>query len=232
MNINSLTAADRSFIDATFNNQDIMNLILAEDWEQLFIKTQAIYRNTYIRQILRDAGILSTEELLTCLTCIPLSLFSRDNDLVSIIIPAHIQSIERNAFAVCQKLETVDFEADSQLTKLGMGAFTECQNLRNINLPQSLKFIDYRIFANTKISHLHLPDSVQFISPNAFDDMKELKEITLPKNLEKLERNIFNGCNKLTKIFYNGSKEQWDTLPKDPLWNLSLSKDVEIIYLK
>ena len=64
------------------------------------------------------------------------------------------------------------------------------------------------------------------------EDMEELEEITLPKNLKKLERNIFYGCNKLTKIFYSGSKEQWDALPKDPLWNLSLSEDVEIIYLK
>lgn len=231
MDINSLTAADRSFIDAIFNNQEILNLIVEKDWRQLFIKTQAIYRNTYIRQILRDAGILSTEELLTCLTCIPLSLFSRDNDLVSIIIPAHIQSIERNAFAVCQKLETVDFEADSQLTKLGMGAFTECQNLRNINLPQSLKSIDYRVFAETNISKLHLPDSVQSIYPNAFEDMRELEEITLPKNLTKVERNLFLGCNKLKKIFYNGSKEEWDRLPKAPFWNLSL-EDKEIIYLK
>ena len=73
---------------------------------------------------------------------------------------------------------------------------------------------------------------MQFTSPNAFTGMEELEEITLPKNLEKLERNMFNGCNKLTKIFYNGSKEQWDALPKDFLWNFPLSKDVEIIYLK
>lgn len=232
MNINSLTAADRSFIDAIFNNKEIINLILEEDWEQLFIKTSSTYRNTYIRQILRDAGILSTEDLLKCLTYIPQSLFARDDDLVSITIPAHIESIERNAFCACLGLKTVNFAADSQLSRIEVGSFSQCRNLTNIDLPQSLKFIDYRIFAKTKISHLQLPDSVQFISPNAFDDMEELKEITLPKNLEKLERNIFNGCNKLKKIFYNGSKEQWDALPKDPLWNLSLSKDVEIIYLK
>ena len=37
MDINSLTAADRSFIDATFNDEEIINLILEEDLKQLFI---------------------------------------------------------------------------------------------------------------------------------------------------------------------------------------------------
>ena len=232
MDINSLTAADRSFIDATFNNEEIINLILEEDWEQLFIKTDAIYRNTYIRQILRDTGIVSTEDLLKCFTSIPERLFARDNDLVSITIPAHIESIEGSAFYACLELKTVKFAADSQLSRLAARSFSHCKNLTNIDLPQSLKSIGHCVFANTKISHLQLPDSVQFTSPKAFTGMEELEEITLPKNLEKLERNIFYGCNKLTKIFYNGSKEQWDTLPKDPLWNLYLSEDVEIIYLK
>ena len=232
MDINSLTAADRSFIDATFNNEEIINLILEEDWEQLFIKTDAIYRNTYIRQILRDTGIVSTEDLLKCFTSIPERLFARDNDLVSITIPAHIESIEGSAFFACLELKTVNFAADSQLSRLEARSFSHCRNLTNIDLPQSLKFIGPRVFVETKISHLQLPDSVQSITPNAFTGMEELEEITLPKNLETLERNLFNRCNKLTKIFYSGSKEQWDALPKDPLWNLSLSEDVEIIYLK
>lgn len=73
---------------------------------------------------------------------------------------------------------------------------------------------------------------MQIIAPDAFEDMGELEEITLPKNLVKLERNLFGGCDKLKKIFYNGSKEEWNKLPKNRHWNASSDKDVEIVYLR
>ena len=73
-------------------------------------------------------------------------------------------------------------------------AFQDCKNLKNINLPSSLKSIgEYAFSGCPKILKFKLPDSLEEIGDYAFEGCTSLTELRIPKNVAKLEANTFKG---------------------------------------
>jgi hypothetical protein len=58
--------------------------------------------------------------------------------------------------------------------------------LQNVELPDSLKKIDYRAFFQSTISEIKLPENLKVIDYEAFLSCSNLKEITIPKGVEKI----------------------------------------------
>ena len=76
-------------------------------------------------------------------TVIGFSAFYGCNGLTELLLPAEITKIGNSCFSECKGLIKVDFEDNSQLTKLENGAFSNCINLEEIKIPATLKnFID------------------------------------------------------------------------------------------
>jgi hypothetical protein len=69
-----------------------------------------------------------------------------DNTLQSIHIPASIQLLDAYCFYQCRALEKVEFEKNSQLKKIGRGAFFSCISLKSITIPNSVQFLDKECF--------------------------------------------------------------------------------------
>jgi hypothetical protein len=51
--------------------------------------------------------------------------------------------------------------------------------------------------------------------------------VTLPVSLIFIGGNCFRGCTGLKTIVYEGTVEQWNTIPKNSLWNSDL-QDITI----
>lgn len=51
-----------------------------------------------------------------------------------------------------------------------------------------------------KLEKIHMPDSVQYIRPYAFDECVNLKEIVLPSGLKEIGEFAFAGCIKIKKV--------------------------------
>ena len=64
-----------------------------------------------------------------------------NTSLVSISIPASVESIEDMAFYGCNSLKNVTFEKGSQLKTIGTFAFASCTSLISIEIPASVKTI-------------------------------------------------------------------------------------------
>ena len=63
---------------------------------------------------------------------------------------------------------------------IGYGAFKECRELTEIQLPHSIKKIENQAFFNCKkLKQIILPDSLEQIGPSAFDSCERLKKITV-----------------------------------------------------
>ena len=69
----------------------------------------------------------------------------------------------------------------------------------------------YRI-ANDKIREIEIPEGIDWIGRSAFRNCVNLEYVKLPKTLSEIYDEAFKGCSKLNKIFYNGSKADWEQI--------------------
>lgn len=79
-------------------------------------------------------------------------------------------------------------------------AFENCQNLESVTLPQSLKRLGSRVFANSGLTSVVIPEGITWLSDGTFTGCKNLKTVTLPTTLETIEYNAFSNSG-LTSIF-------------------------------
>lgn len=90
-------------------------------------------------------------------------------NVTSMTIFSNITEIGMNAFSSCYALENVDFSKADKLEKIGGGAFGYCDKLAEIHLEyaKNLKIIDEAAFYNNGIEKVFLPDGVETIGKNA-----------------------------------------------------------------
>ena len=111
---------------------------------------------------------------------------------------------------VCQKdlltsvtiPETIKIqEQDYTVTDIGINAFSDCKNLTNIKIPNSVTYIGSNaFFLSTSLETIKIPNSVKYIGSQAFGGCKNLKHITLSNSLTSLNSSIFFECTSLENI--------------------------------
>lgn len=81
-------------------------------------------------------------------------------------------------------------------------AFYKCVNLGKVNCPNITSIGVCAFYNCTSLSSIELPDTVETIGVNAFQQ-SGLTEIVLPPNLTKLNGSVFNQCVALESITFN-----------------------------
>ena len=111
---------------------------------------------------------------------IPANICNGMINLESIVIPANIKQIGSHAFANCNKLTLVTWNATN--SKIGDA-----------------------IFQNTasKIKCFNFGESVNVIPDFLCDGMSNLTSITMPKNVKVIGKNVFRYCRNLTSVIWN-----------------------------
>lgn len=83
-------------------------------------------------------------------------------------------------FMLCSGLENlVVLEGTTQIAG---SAFSECNNLRTVTLPNTLKSIGEGAFVTTSLANINIPDSVTQIEDDAFNGCGQLKNINISDN--------------------------------------------------
>jgi hypothetical protein len=103
--------------------------------------------------------------------------------LRSVSIPASMRSIGYLAFYSCQSLSQVTFSKHGSLKEIGEGAFSFCEALKIVRLP----------------------DSLSFINENAFGFCKKLSGVSIPPSVKEIGVTAFSECPKLTVYCVKGS---------------------------
>lgn len=95
---------------------------------------------------------------------------------------------------------------------LGKGAFAGRLDLREVYLPDTIKYIEDEAFSEcSSLEVIHLPDSLEHIGSRAFFNCRKLKEITLPDSISLINARTFQDCINLMKVTFPKALSRIDT---------------------
>ena len=121
--------------------------------------------------------------------------------LVSISIPASVETIEEYAFEGCEALTSIEIPASVE--KIGELAFYGCTSLHTVTFEKGskLKTIGSDVFLNcTSLTMIEIPASVETIEDQAFEGCSLLATVTFEKGSQLKTVDGFSNCTALTTV--------------------------------
>ena len=140
---------------------------------------------------------------------VPANICDGMTNLESIVIPANIKQIGSHAFANCNKLTLVTWNATN--SKIGDA-----------------------IFQNTasKIKYFNFGENVSVIPDLLCDGMSSIISVTIPKNIKIIGKNVFRYCRNLTSVIWNAENcepTMWGEYQNDWYKNKDLENNYYIL---
>ena len=142
-------------------------------------------------------------------------LFSRDGtrlikyatgqNVNSYSIPDDTVIIEDYAFENAKHL--TEIVISDSVEEIGHSSFIHCENLRNIQLGNSLKSIGGQAFGFcSSLTEVTIPDSVEELSYNVFSYCDNLESAVIGSGVISLDTEVFIGCDALSNVTFRDSK--------------------------
>ena len=162
--------------------------------------------------VIIDYGYINEKKI--PITQIKSCSFSHCKNVKTIHIANHITNIEWNMLG-CENLENieVDIQNEHYISIDGVLFSKDKKSLVGFpsgregeySIPQGTIRINNCAFKSSKLSHLHIPKSVEHIGTNVFYECKNLKEIIIPTTLRHIEPNCNRQNKPITQTFYYSS---------------------------
>ena len=122
-------------------------------------------------------------------------VFSRCSGLKKVTLPETMTELPDGIFWECEALNSIEFPPTLEI--LGDSCFWNCWRLADVTFPDALRSIGDKCFYGcSALETVVFPDGVTSIGSNAFSKCS-LKEVVLPKSLERMGNNPFYGSNTL-----------------------------------
>ncbi len=117
-----------------------------------------------------------------------------------------ITSICDNAFYRFDHILFVKYPDNCGITKIGKKAFSNCELLQEIEIPENVTLLgEYCFFYCKKAYKLTLPDNITAIPDHAFEYCETLTDIVLHDNITELGESCFFSCGSLTNLVLSNS---------------------------
>ncbi|MBQ3006043.1 MAG: leucine-rich repeat domain-containing protein [Clostridia bacterium] len=127
-----------------------------------------------------------------------------------VTIESGITYIGFGAFSNCDNLESI--KIPDTVTEIGSFAFKLCKKIKSIEIPASVEKIGAYAFSGcTVLEHIIIPDSVKEIDSFAFEGCANLGSITFGTNIKEIPDGAFSACG-LNDVYYKGTQEQWNEI--------------------
>ena len=122
------------------------------------------------------------------------------SDIQSVVIPASVTAIGKEAFRSTHNLAKVTFAKGSKLTSIGDSAFYGTQGLAAIDVPEGVTSMGKQVFAVSAVQRVSLPNSLTYLPESAFEDSMSLSNLTVSDGLTSIGASAFDACSALNKI--------------------------------
>ena len=146
----------------------------------------------------KNCKSLKSVEILAPYIALDDEVFSGCENLEVLKMPNNIHSLGKNIFAGCKKLDIEkNFKKITVTTSDRLNYFKNCNLLEEVTLPSDAKRSG--IFSGSSVIKITLNEGLDWISSDAFSECENLKEITLPRTVTRIDNNAFANSG-LTKI--------------------------------
>ena len=122
----------------------------------------------------------------------------RGSDIASVEMPNTVKRLGVHAFADCKNLKNVTLS--SSLTLIPMGAFSGCEALEELQVPASVKKVADLAFEASGLKEMELPMGVESVGAGTFFNCQQLEKLAFPNSLKRLGVCSFLYCNKLKSL--------------------------------
>ena len=78
-----------------------------------------------------------------------------------------------------------------------------------------LRVIGDYAFAGAMLDYIELPEGLEQLGTNVFENNERLDWVTIPKSIKEIGAECFKDCTALTDVYFNGSEEQWNEIAID-----------------
>ena len=100
-----------------------------------------------------------------------------------------------------QSAPATSFTIPSSVTTLYDYCLHNCDNLIEVNIPESVNYFGMNIFSGSdNIESIDVPDGVTKMGLTVFGQCPKLSHVHLPANLDSIKNSCFYGCSSLTEV--------------------------------
>ena len=111
----------------------------------------------------------------------------------------NVESCSDGPFENCENLKDITFEEG--ITKIPQCLFAGCTGVEQIQIPQTIIFIERGSFSGCKnLQKINMPDSIKQVAEYAFQGCKKLEKVHISSNVNKIENRVFYACSALSEI--------------------------------
>lgn len=173
-------------------------------------------------------GIKGEVTLLDGVTSIGNSAFSGCTGLTSITIPDSVTSIDSSAFSGCTALSNITIS--ESVTSVNSNAFynTAWYN----NQPDGVVYAGKVAYTYkgemTSDTSVEITSGTLVIGAIFGKNNKYLTSVKIPSSVNRISKSTFSGCESLTEIYFDGTKDQWYSLTE---WSYFYDYSKLTIYL-
>ena len=132
---------------------------------------------------------------------------------------------------VCKREEIKKVVIEDGITAIGGEyAFAYCENLTDVEMPESLTVIGIAAFDYCSgLTEVHIPEGVKDIKQNAFAHCTALESVYIPTTVTDIRGYAFSQSMAVKEVHYAGTEEEWKDIYVASLDNGSLNQ-AEIFY--
>jgi len=146
------------------------------------------------------------------------------NLINGILVIDNCEEVKDHEYAGNIEIEKVIISEGVKL--IGEEAFAGCENIKEVELPNSLEVIKAgAFFENRKLEQIELNEGLKQILDGAFLSCEKIKKINIPSSLKEIPTMCFYGCG-LEKITIN---ENIKEIAEQAFWDNENLKEVNIL---
>jgi len=188
--------------DNVLFNQDGSVLVLYPEGKEDATYTVPDSVGTIKEYAFTNAKILNELTIKANVKKINKNAFESCSGLNKVTLPSSLDVIEPNTFSGCTNLTSIAIP--DGVTAIGEYAFEGCIRLSDVSIPESVRVIGTRAFKGCgSIVQIFIPSGVETLGSGAFASTALKKVVILP-TVTSIEVGAFDGCNKLTQVYYLG----------------------------
>ena len=174
-----------------FEGSQLSEITIPEDSQLATIGYRAFYNVMALKTIHLPASLLSVDFYGFA--------YCENLESVTFAVDCHLSGIYEGAFYGCTKLREITL-AD-EVKEIGKQAFYGCENLTNVTIGENnqLEYIDVSAFEYTGLQEILLPETVKVISDRAFAN-SNLVHFSAPANVESIGIGILDNVSQIESL--------------------------------